>query len=578
MFKILFVCTGKSGRSQMAATFARKIAPSWVGLWCASDKKHSISKKSIEVMDEIGFDMPEKLEYSLKKLQTKSFDIVVTLCNKALEICPIFPGSPAKIHWPIIDPLSEDFHLDIEKFREVRDSIRERVTSLFNHGYVNSIRETRGLFRSLLNHLTDGVIAHDLDRNIFFVNDAAIKITGYTRREIIGNDCHKVFPGRFCGGDCSFCEENKSTESRHKYSRLFTKKNGEQLNLEMSVVTLAPPQNRVMGALVIFRDMTEVVHLRKRLEQSRGFSGIIGHHISMQKVFASIRELAEVKVPILIQGETGTGKEILANALHRHSSRASGPFVPINCGALPEGTLESELFGHVKGAFTGAINDRKGRFELAEGGTIFLDEIGEISQSMQVKLLRVLQESKFVPVGGERQIESNVRVICATNKNLKDLTQKRLFREDLYYRLAVVPINLPALRERKTDIPLLVDHFLDKYTAEIGRKINNISPKALKIFMQYHWPGNVRELSNAIQYAMIKCKDSNSFIGPEHLPPEILDSVNTIKGQKPGRPPKLNPEIVRDAIERCGGNKAKAAKLLGVSRTSIYRMIKEGNM
>ncbi|MFC2131850.1 sigma-54 interaction domain-containing protein, partial [Bacteroidota bacterium] len=375
-----------------------------------------------------------------------------------------------------------------------------------------------------------------------------------------------------------FCDDRKFSDSKLRYPREFQRKNGEIRNLEMTVVTINPPNSKVTGALVIFRDLSEVVHLRKRLEHSRGFNGIIGRHVSMTKVFNTIHELADVKVPILIQGETGTGKEMVATALHQLSKRASGPFVPVNCGALPEGTLESELFGHVKGAFTGAIRDRKGRFELAKGGTIFLDEIAEVSPSMQVKLLRVLQENNFVPVGGEKNIKVNARVICATNKDLKLLTQQGLFREDLYYRLAVVPVNLPSLREKKSDINLLIEYFLDKYSTDIGKRVREISPEALSILMKYNWPGNVRELSNAVQYGMIKCNNGKGILEHEHLPPEILDFVNRNMPSRLGRPVKIDTEAVQETLALTGGNKAKAAKLLSVSRTTLYRIINQEDM
>jgi len=338
------------------------------------------------------------------------------------------------------------------------------------------------------------------------------------------------------------------------------------------VVTINTPVGEVTGALVIFRDLTEMIHIRRKLEESRGFHGIIGHHISMQKVFDSIQELADVNVPILVQGESGTGKEIVATALHQLSSRSSGPFVPVNCGALPEGTLESELFGHVKGAFTGAIRDKKGRFELAEGGTLFLDEIGEISPTMQVKLLRVLQEKAFVPVGGEKHIHVDVRIICATNKDLKVLTQKGLFREDLYYRLVVVPLTMPALRERASDIPILVDHFIDRFSSDTGIRVKSVTPEAMNLLMRYSWPGNVRELRNAVQYGMIKCQ--GSVLDVSHLPPELVGNREMMGlTRKPGRKPILDKKAVDKALEKTGGNKAKAARFLGVSRTSLYRFL-----
>ncbi len=576
--RILFVCTGRSGRSQMAKSFAEKQSGSAIEVLCAGDKHHELDIHAVKVMHEEGYGIDNKVEHTIKELLQESFDIIITMCNRAKEICPTFPGSPARIHWAFPDPanikIRDTSRIDI--YRKIRDDIRERVHSLFHFGYLPAIGEMRLIFGSLLNSLTDGVMAHDMDRRIYYFNEAAQRITGYSRADVIGKDCHDVFKNKFCGGDCSFCENKRLTDSKYRYRRNFTGKKGEIRNLEMSVVAVNPPNDKVTGALVIFRDMTEVTHLRKRLEESRGFQGIIGRHISMQKVFDSIRELADVKVPILIQGETGTGKEMVAMALHNLSSRSSGPFVPVNCGALPEGTLESELFGHVKGAFTGALRDRKGRFELAEGGTIFLDEIGEISPAMQVKLLRVLQENSFIPVGGEITINANVRVICATNRNLKLLTQQGLFREDLYYRLAVVPINLPSLDERKSDIRLLVEYFLDKYSVETGKRVHEISPDALKILESYSWPGNVRELSNAVQYAMIKC--SNGILDTEHLPPEILEKRTGISPGKPGRPQKTSIENIRETLSQTDGNKAKAAKILGISRTTLYRILEDKNV
>jgi len=339
----------------------------------------------------------------------------------------------------------------------------------------------------------------------------------------------------------------------------------------MSAVAIRSSLNELTGTLIIFRDMTEIVHLRRRWESSQGFCGIVGRHPSMLEIFDAIRELSDVNVPILIQGESGTGKELVATALHQLSSRSAGPFVPVNCGALPEGTLESELFGHVKGAFTGAVHDRKGRFALAEGGTIFLDEIGEISPATQIKLLRVIQEKNYMPVGGEKSVKADVRVICATNRDLKLITHQGLFRSDLFYRLAVMPIHLPPLREKSSDIPLLAEHFLQRFSVDTGNRVREISPEALKLLMRYDWPGNVRELANAIQFAMVKCR--TGVLDVAQLPPEIREMNNNRPSSKAGRPPKLNLENVLVAMRTSGGNRAEAARLLGVSRTTLYRFL-----
>jgi len=574
MLRILFFCTVKSGRSQIAASFARSMAPNYIEVIAAGDKCHQLHENAVRVMNEIQFDIPLQVENKLEDIKYKAFDVVITLCNKAKEMCPVFPGSPARIHWPSVDPLSIE-NFSIKDFRKVRDELKTRINSLFKFGYIDSIREVRMLFGTLLDNMTDGVMAHDMDRRIFFFNPSAQEITGYTLEDVIGKDCHEIFPGRFCGGDCSFCDDKTFSSNKINYPRDFTTKKGEIRNLEMTVVNLNPPNNKMIGAMVIFRDNSEVINLRKRLSHTRGLNVIIGNHTSMTKVFEAINRLADITLPILIQGETGTGKEMVAMALHQLSNKSDGPFVPVNCSALPEGTLESELFGHVKGAFTGAIRDHKGRFELAESGTIFLDEIGELSHTMQVKLLRVMQEREFTPVGGEKVRQMKARIICATNKDLKELTKKGLFREDLYYRLAVVPISLPSLRERRSDIPLLTEHFLELYSPDIGKRIKSISDAAMNKLMNYDWPGNVRELRNSVQYAMIKCNVNEGTIGIEHLPVEILEQEEAQQTESRGRPVSISSELIQNALKQAGGNKAKAAKILNVSRTTIYRFIKD---
>mgnify|MGYP005834491849 CR=1 FL=1 len=560
----------------MAAAFARKIAPKRVEILCASDKRRTVHPYTLQVMEETDAPIDFSEVIPLNRIASKPLDVVVTLCNQALEICPVLPGSPARIHWPLPDPKKPEHGsktATLDDFRRVRDEIRQRVRGLFQFGFLDSILRVRLTFISLLDNLTDGVMAHDLDRRIFYFNSAAQKITGFSYSEVIGRDCHDVFPGRFCGGDCSFCLDKVNIFTRTRYPQTFLRRDHQRRELEMSVVPIHTPEHKVIGAMIIFRDMTEVLQIRRKLAASRGFQGIIGRHPSMLKVFESIQELADVKAPILIQGESGTGKELVAMALHNLSSRSAGPFVPVNCGALPEGTLESELFGHVKGAFTGAIRDKKGRFELAEGGTIFLDEIGEISPALQVKLLRVLQDQTYVPVGGEKTVHADVRVICATNRDLKLLTKQGFFREDLYYRLAVVPLYLPPLRDKTSDIPLLIEHFLDKFSAESGRTFREVTPAALEKMMNYRWPGNVRELSNAVQYGMIKCR--GDVLDLQHLPEEILRETEADSPIVRGRRAKIDPQRLSDALRKTGNNRAKAARLLGVSRTTLYRHLQK---
>lgn len=354
------------------------------------------------------------------------------------------------------------------------------------------------------------------------------------------------------------------------------RKDSTNLALQLSAFVVRERNNLSEPLCMVFSfvDVTEISQLRRRLKTERSFAGIVGRDAKMLELFDTICELAEVNVPVLIQGESGTGKELVAAAIHDESPNADKPFVPVNCGALPEGILESELFGHVKGAFTGAVHDRKGRFELADGGTIFLDEIGDIPRSMQVKLLRVLQEGDFQRVGGEETIKVNVRIISATNQNLTKEVAAGRFREDLFYRLCVVPVYLPPLRERRNDIPLLIDHLLKKALAEVGREGVVVSPEAVEVMMDYDWPGNVRELENALQYALVKCR--NHLILPEHLPLNILkESVRVKPLLKKRRKRKLDTESVWRTLEETGGNKLEAAHRLGVSRATLYRFIRE---
>ncbi|MBA7641760.1 Anaerobic nitric oxide reductase transcription regulator NorR [subsurface metagenome] len=324
-------------------------------------------------------------------------------------------------------------------------------------------------------------------------------------------------------------------------------------------------------------ETAELSDLRRRLKTEQSFAGIVGRDAKMLELFDTIREVAEVNIPVLIQGESGTGKELVAAAIHNEGHGTDKPFVPVNCGALPEGILESELFGHVKGAFTGAIQDRKGRFELADGGTIFLDEIGDIPAAMQVKLLRVLEEGTLTRVGGEESIKVDVRVISATNKNLAEEVAAGRFREDLFYRLCVVPVYLPPLRERRNDIPLLAERLLKKALTEVGREDVVLSPETVGVMMDYEWPGNVRELENALRYALVKCRDN--LLLPEYLPLKILETyVPSQAYPRKQRKRKLDAESVWRTLEETSGNKVEAAVRLGVSRATLYRFLQESKI
>ncbi|MDD4873156.1 MAG: sigma 54-interacting transcriptional regulator, partial [Kiritimatiellae bacterium] len=418
MTRILFLCYANSGRSQMAEAFVRARKIEDIEAVSAGSIATRVHPMAIKVMNEVGIDISSHKSKSLESLKDRRFDIVITLCQKAAEQCPVLPGHPEIVDWNLPDPgeAKGTEETILEVFRKTRDDIQRLVSDLFERGYLSALLSARQYESIILNSISDGILAHDPERHIFFFNTAAEKITGYKKEEVLGRDCHEVFPGNFCGGKCKFCDGSVPNIDEHKQNIEITTKSGEKRLLDMTIRAMLDRRGTKTGFLVSFKDLTREHNLARRVGEMESFSGILGRDKKMLDIFDLIRELADVNVPVLIQGESGTGKELVAAAIHNEGLRANKLFVPVNCGALPESLLESELFGHVKGAFTGAIRDKKGRFELADGGTIFLDEIGDISPAMQVKLLRVLQESEFQRVGSEKTMKLNVRVISATNK------------------------------------------------------------------------------------------------------------------------------------------------------------------
>ena len=423
----------------------------------------------------------------------------------------------------------------------------------------------------VLDNLKEGIIAHDMRRRIFFFNQAAERISGYRRTDVLGKDCHEAFGHPFCGGRCQFNDNVPDITESSGNTLSITTRSGESRRVEMSITSMKGDEGELVGVLTSFRDITDLFSLQLQAGKLTSFGNIIGQDHKMYKIFKHIRDVSAYDYPVHVYGETGTGKELVANAIHNESSRNGAAFVPINCGALPEGLIESELFGHVRGAFSGAIRDKKGRFELADGGTAFLDEVAELSNNMQAKLLRFLQENKFERVGGEHTLSVDVRIISATNKNLKEAVKKGQFREDLYYRLNVIPILMPPLRDRKIDIPLLIERFLQEAAERYSRDPLKVSDRAMSLLLDYQWPGNVRELQNAVQFAFVKC--GANTLDANDLPIELREIENACIRRGPAK--KLNSEGVRAAIIKTGGNKAKAAKLLGVGRATLYRFLSD---
>ncbi len=456
---------------------------------------------------------------------------------------------------------------------------------LFGTDEPNELQDSAALrsllvLEKVLDNIEEGVIVHDHQRKIFLMNKAAEKITGWSREQAIGEDCREVFPpDGICGAKCRFAPAGvKGADDHPEHEVAFVTKSGEQKKIHMSIHNLPQGATGESGVLAVLRDITEVSQLRWQIKEKYSFRGMVGRSRAMRDVFETIKQVTTSDYPVLITGESGTGKELVARAIHAESRRSGGPFVPINCGALPLNILESELFGHVRGAFTGAIRDKKGRFEIADGGTLFLDEVGELDPAFQVKLLRVLQEMRFEPVGGEREVEVDVRIISATNRDLKSMLETGEFRQDLFYRLCVVPLALPPLRDRGADLPLLAEQVLESVRKESGKQIESISTEAMDLLMAHPWPGNVRELINALQFASVRC--DGKVIEAKHLPPELRDGkmesrffatehpsfVRSVRG-------KLTKLDVARALEESGGNKVKAAKLLHVGRATLYRFL-----
>ena len=450
---------------------------------------------------------------------------------------------------------------------------------------IGKLLNQKGFLKSLFESIPCGVLIFDGDRRVLAVNNVVERTFGISGVEVMDQrggealGCVNAFKNpKGCGfaEECITCGVRNTALEALAGNQIHRKKAKIQLSVDEKTndlqlhVSAAPFDHEGKRlAVIILENMTELNTLRRRLKTDQSFAGIIGRDVKMQELFDTIRDVAEIDVPVLIQGESGTGKELVAAAIHNEGLRANKSFVPVNCGALPEGLLASELFGHVKGSFTGALRDKKGRFELANGGTLFLDEVIDFPKDMQAKLLRVLQEGTFERVGDEKTKSVDVRIISAANRDLKKEVEKGNFREDLYYRIKVVPIDLPPLRDRKNDIPLLVDHFLKRIVKNSGKDSIDISHESMVLMMNYHWPGNIRELENAIQFAIIKCNGSE--ILPRDLPIELKDLTGMSHSRGPSK--KLDIDSVKSALKQTGGNKAKAARLLGVGRATLYRFL-----
>ena len=427
------------------------------------------------------------------------------------------------------------------------------------------------LSQFIFNSISDGIFTTDKNYRITSFNKAAEKITGFSAAEAINKHCYDVFRTDICNKRCALKDTLKTEEPTENIRVTIISRNGCEIPINVTTTLLKDKNNKVIGAVELFKDISELEHLRERIKNNKSLDEIVSMNLQMQQIISLLPHIAESDCNVLIQGPSGSGKELFAQVIHNLSPRKYGPYIKINCAALPAQLLESELFGYEKGAFTDAKHDKPGQFCLANGGTLLLDEISEMDISLQVKLLRVLNNGEYRPLGSSKTLYSDARIIAATNADLKHEIKKNKFREDLFYRINVMNIKIPPLKDRPEDIPLLVNHFLKLFKKKNRNTIEKISPETLGILMKYSFPGNVRELENAIQHTFVMCR--NGIILPEHLPESIIDehfiSKSTSNNSKDER------EIIIESLKRNKGNKSKAAIELGMHRSTLWRKIKE---
>jgi PAS domain S-box-containing protein len=441
------------------------------------------------------------------------------------------------------------------------------------------MRDTPGsadFFKIILSSIADGVFTVNSDRVITSFNRAAEKITGIPVSQAIGKYCQDVFHSDIC--DNCLLKDTLETgiEAIDRPVNIINSQ-GEKIPISISTAVLKNDKGEILGAVETFRDLSVIEHLRKELSKNYSLEDIISKSPKMHKLFAILPDLAESESTVLIQGPSGSGKELFARAIHNLSPRKNENYVVINCGTLPVQLFESELFGYSQGAFTDAKKDKKGKLAMADGGTVFFDEIGELPLSTQVKLLRLLQEREYEPLGTIKPVKTNIRIIAATNKNIKKLVAQAKFRDDLYFRLAVVKLDLPPLKEKREDIPHLVDHFIQRFNAKTGKKILSVSPEVMNILMRHDFPGNIRELENVIEHSFVLCRES--IIQTKHLPPELIQAEGELSHQKMTESTPITRSIDEQAqiiatLRNCHGVLSKAAEELGIHRSTLWRKLK----
>ncbi len=467
----------------------------------------------------------------------------------------------------------------IENFRPMSEAIKV-IESLEKSNIILSQEKSR--IDSIVTSLADGVFTVDNNLRITSFNKGMEKLTGLRESDVTGLTCRDILNADNCASNCPLSHTLKNGYGLANVMERIVSKSGGTIPVLISTAVLKEGAVN-KGLIATIRDASEIEKLRKEVNNRYRFSNIVGKSVPIQQIFELIETLRDTDCAVLIEGESGTGKELVARAIHHESDRRNKPFVKVNCSAIVEGLFESELFGHVRGAFTGAVKDKIGKFELAEGGTIFLDEIGEMPMALQSKLLRVIQEKEFEKVGDTKTIKVDARVIAATNRNLQDEIKTNNFREDLYYRLCIVPVTMPPLRERREDIPLLVNHFIEKCSIKIPnkQKIVEITSTALSALMDYDWPGNIRELENAVEHAYIRSKTNK--IDLDSLPHSIIknnlkEPLNNFIASPQTGGDEMEKLQLKALLTKYSGNKTKVAKDLGLSRTTLWRRFKKHNL
>ena len=435
------------------------------------------------------------------------------------------------------------------------------------------MEQRKDLSEIIFDSISDGVFTVDVNCKITAFNKAAEKITGFKNSEAVGKHCFDIFRTEICHKRCALKDTLKNEEPIENVRVTIISREGCEIPISVTTTLLRDNDSKVIGAVEFFRDISEIENLRKHIEQNRVLREIVSINPKMKQIIGLLPNIAQSNCNVLIQGPSGAGKELFAKVIHNLSPRKYGPYITINCAALPATLLESELFGYEKGAFTDAKKDKPGMFCIADNGTMLLDEIGEMDITLQVKLLRVLNNGEYRPLGSSKTLKSNARIIAATNSNLEKLIEEGKFREDLYYRINVVKIEVPSLKNRPEDIPMLIDYFIKHFNKKIGKQIEKVSPKAMSYLVKYSYPGNVRELENIVEHSFVMC--SNNEISPEHLPSNVLNE-NLINSQ-------YNIEInekdfILSVLDRNNHNKSKTANELGMHRTTLWRKLKEYNI